>query len=233
MPSATSSLSARYSTSSTLFAILIENDYYPLKITPAFFKSMSKILQAELPGSSEYLLSIQKRNKVKHENKGTRKRRQPVDKGQESRTKRRQKLPQPIGDIRNPPCKRCRDKELTCYSQAGGNACVSCVKIKIRCSTKAVVKREKKPAIVNTAQAETTKRIGHSPPSQETPVPHPQTNFDRMRCQERVQAILLKNPQGEEETLPVKTAQPQPPSEMPLSFLLPICPHASHHQFLL
>jgi hypothetical protein len=79
------------------------------------------------------------------------------------------------GDIRNPPCKRCREKDLTCYSQEGGNACVSCAKIKIRCSTKAVVKREKKPSVVNNARPETSKHISQSPPSRPAPIPRPLT----------------------------------------------------------
>jgi hypothetical protein len=169
--SSTSSLTTGYSTSSTLRAILNENGYVPLRITPAFSKSKSKIRPAKLSGNSDYLPSIQ----VKHENKGTRKRKQPVDKGPESGTKRRRKSPKPTGDIRNPPCKRCREKDLTCYSQEGGNACVSCAKIKIRCSTKAVVKRDKKPAVVNNARPETSKHIGQSPPSRPSPIPRPLT----------------------------------------------------------
>lgn len=90
--------------------------------------------------SSEYQPSIRAKPdlpsiKVKPvETKGKRKAINAVPKVEDTSSKKPRKQPQSSGELRDQPCKRCKKRKLTCYTQKGGNnACVNCARMKLRC----------------------------------------------------------------------------------------------------
>ena len=102
------------------------SDYNPKMITPIW--PPMKPVAYDSGDDPEYLPSI----KVKHiGNKGKEKEEAP--KREETGTKRKRKPPQATGDVNDKPCKRCVEKNLTCFSQSGGNACLNCAKVKLKC----------------------------------------------------------------------------------------------------
>ena len=102
------------------------SDYNPKMITPIW--PPRKPVAYDSDNDPEYLPSI----KVKHiGNKG--KEKEEVPKREETGTKRKRKSPQATGNVNDKPCKRCVEKNLTCFSQYGGNACLNCAKVKLKC----------------------------------------------------------------------------------------------------
>lgn len=80
---------------------------------------------------SEYLPEI----KVKHD----RGREEKVEEGK-GKTKeeglggdKRRKPPQPTGELREYECRRCVEKEIACYTQKEGKACLGCATMKLKC----------------------------------------------------------------------------------------------------
>jgi hypothetical protein len=102
---------------------------------------------------------------VKHEKKNDKGKERMKDvkpKEEVTVTRRPRKPPQSTGVVRQPPCTRCVKRKTTCYKQRGGNACVSCAKVKLRCDDfKGDVQQEEE--VEKTKRADKTRKAPIKP----------------------------------------------------------------------